>query len=135
MTGGARTGSAHELELVERQPARDEGRTPVLFVHGLGHGAWCWEHWLEGTAEAGHPAYAVSLRGHARSEGRLRTALLGHYVDDVVRTVTPLGRPAVLVGHFDTVDGPAVLRNVARIKDGDRITVGRTSITFRGGRR
>jgi pimeloyl-ACP methyl ester carboxylesterase len=112
MTGGARTGSAHELELVERQPARDEGRTPVLFVHGLGHGAWCWEHWLAGTAEAGHPAYAVSLRGHARSEGRLRTALLGHYVDDVVRTATSLGRPAVLVGH--SMGGLVVQRALAR---------------------
>src|SRR3954453_2898118 len=64
MVGGAGTRTPHELELLERQPARDEGRAPVLFVHGLGHGAWCWEHWLEGTAEAGHPAYAVSLRGH-----------------------------------------------------------------------
>ncbi|WP_327289462.1 class F sortase [Streptomyces sp. NBC_01198] len=33
--------------------------------------------------------------------------------------------PAVLVGHFDTVDGPAVMRNVTKIKQGDRITVTR----------
>jgi pimeloyl-ACP methyl ester carboxylesterase len=106
------TATRHELELIERQPARDEGRAPVLFVHGLGHGAWCWEHWLEGTAEAGHPAYAVSLRGHARSGGRLRTSLLGHYVDDVVRTATSLGRPAVLVGH--SMGGLVVQRALAR---------------------
>jgi pimeloyl-ACP methyl ester carboxylesterase len=112
MTGGAGTGSQHRLELVERQPAHDEGRTPVLFVHGLGHGAWCWEHWLEATAEAGRPAYAVSLRGHAGSEGRLRTSLLGHYVDDVVRTATSLGRPAVLVGH--SMGGLVVQRALAR---------------------
>ncbi|WP_069464976.1 class F sortase [Actinacidiphila rubida] len=31
--------------------------------------------------------------------------------------------PAVLVGHLDTVNGPAVMRNVTRIKPGDRITV------------
>jgi pimeloyl-ACP methyl ester carboxylesterase len=107
-----RTGAQHELELLERQPARDEGRAPVLFVHGLGHGAWCWEHWLDGTAEAGHPAYAVSLRGHAGSAGRLRTSLLGHYVDDVVRTATSLGRPAVLVGH--SMGGLVVQRALAR---------------------
>jgi pimeloyl-ACP methyl ester carboxylesterase len=112
MTGGARTGAQHELELIERQPARDEGRTPILFVHGLGHGAWCWEHWLEGTAEAGHPAYAVSLRGHAGSKGPLRTSLLGHYVDDVVRTAVSLGRPAVLVGH--SMGGLVVQRALAR---------------------
>ncbi|MFF8648566.1 class F sortase [Streptomyces griseoluteus] len=33
--------------------------------------------------------------------------------------------PAVLIGHFDTVDGPAVLRNVARVRPGDTITVDR----------
>ncbi|MFH8936957.1 class F sortase [Streptomyces griseosporeus] len=33
--------------------------------------------------------------------------------------------PAVLIGHFDTVEGPAVLRDVARIHPGDTITVDR----------
>jgi pimeloyl-ACP methyl ester carboxylesterase len=87
------------LEVVERLPDSDAGRPPLLFVHGLGHGSWCWEHWLDGVAAAGYPAYAVSLRGHAGSSGRLGTARLSHYVDDVVRTALGLPRPAVLVGH------------------------------------
>ncbi|MFF4846800.1 class F sortase [Streptomyces sp. NPDC001194] len=33
--------------------------------------------------------------------------------------------PAVLIGHFDTVRGPAVLRDVAKIHPGDEITVSR----------
>jgi hypothetical protein len=33
--------------------------------------------------------------------------------------------PAVLIGHYDTVEGPAVLRNVARVRPGDTITVDR----------
>ncbi|MEU9518303.1 class F sortase [Streptomyces sp. NPDC048224] len=33
--------------------------------------------------------------------------------------------PAVLVGHFDTVNGPAVMRNVGKIEPGDPITVTR----------
>ncbi|MFF4208961.1 class F sortase [Streptomyces sp. NPDC001796] len=33
--------------------------------------------------------------------------------------------PAVLIGHFDTVNGPAVLQNVARVRPGDTITVDR----------
>ncbi|OKI10312.1 class F sortase [Streptomyces sp. CB02923] len=40
--------------------------------------------------------------------------------------------PAVLIGHYDTVDGPAVLRDVGRIGPGDRIYVdradGRTAV-------
>ncbi|MFE5537396.1 class F sortase [Streptomyces sp. NPDC056492] len=33
--------------------------------------------------------------------------------------------PAVLIGHFDTARGPAVLRDVAKIHPGDEITVSR----------
>ncbi|MFI9236265.1 class F sortase [Streptomyces sp. NPDC053079] len=41
--------------------------------------------------------------------------------------------PAVLIGHFDTAKGPAVLKNIARLKVGDPITVGRadgSTVTF-----
>lgn len=42
--------------------------------------------------------------------------------------------PAVLIGHFDTARGPAVLRNVSRVHTGDEITVTRadgTAAVFR----
>nr|WSW44053.1 class F sortase [Streptomyces sp. NBC_01001] len=42
--------------------------------------------------------------------------------------------PAVLIGHFDTARGPAVLRNVSKIRTGDGITVSRadgTTAAFR----
>ena len=108
MTGNTQT----TLEVLDRQPASDDGRVPLLFVHGLGHGAWCWEHWLDAAAEAGRPAYAVSLRGHGGSPGRLRTALLSQYVDDVVRTAEGLPRPPVLVGH--SMGGLVVQQALAR---------------------
>ncbi|WP_371593326.1 class F sortase [Streptomyces virginiae] len=49
--------------------------------------------------------------------------------------VTP-GRtgPAVLIGHFDTARGPAVLKDVSRVRTGDEITVSRadgTTAAFR----
>jgi pimeloyl-ACP methyl ester carboxylesterase len=100
------------LELLDRQPASGGNRVPLLFVHGLGHGAWCREQWLDAAAEAGHPAYAVSLRGHGGSPGRLRTALLSQYVDDVVRTAEGLPRPPVLVGH--SMGGLVVQQALAR---------------------
>lgn len=109
---GPTPGSGASLEVLERQPAVDSGRPPLLFVHGLGHGAWCWEHWLQGAADAGYPAHAVSLRGHGGSPGRLRTALLRQYVDDVVATATALPRPAVLIGH--SMGGLVVQRALAR---------------------
>lgn len=42
--------------------------------------------------------------------------------------------PAVLIGHFDTVRGPAVLRDVSRVRTGDEIKVTRmdgTEAVFR----
>ena len=75
---------------------------PLLFVHGLAHGAWCFaEHWLPAAAEQGFPAYAVSLRGHGGSGGsrHLGRTLMRHYVHDVMQTITELPQPPVLVGH------------------------------------
>lgn len=62
------------LEVRRRTPQGATSRPNLLFAHGLGHGAWCWEHWLPAAAEAGYPAFAVSLRGHGGSEGSLRRA-------------------------------------------------------------
>jgi pimeloyl-ACP methyl ester carboxylesterase len=77
-------------------------KPPILFVHGLAHGAWCWrEHWMPAAAERGFPVYAVSLRGHGDSGGRKRLGrtLLRHYVHDVMQTITELPQKPVLVGH------------------------------------
>jgi pimeloyl-ACP methyl ester carboxylesterase len=98
--------------MIERQPADDDGRPPLLFVHGLGHGAWCWEQWQDAAADAGHPTYAVSLRGHGGSSGRLRTSRLGQYVDDVIEVATALPEPPVLVGH--SMGGLVVQQVLAR---------------------
>ncbi|MFD9811911.1 class F sortase [Streptomyces sp. NPDC059080] len=44
--------------------------------------------------------------------------------------VTPGERgPAVLIGHFDTVEGPAVLRDISRTRPGDTILVDRADGT------
>jgi pimeloyl-ACP methyl ester carboxylesterase len=64
---------------------------PVLFVPGLGHGAWAFgEHWLAHTASRGFPAYAVS----PRERGDFRA-----YAHDVVQVAASLPRQTVLVGH------------------------------------
>jgi pimeloyl-ACP methyl ester carboxylesterase len=72
-------------------PSGGEGLPPVLFVPGLGHGAWAFaEHWLAHTAARGFPAHALSPRGH----GDLRSS-----VHDVVQVAASLPRQVVLVGH------------------------------------
>ena len=114
MSAGAKIRSPKlpRLEVIDRQPAEHTGRNPILFVHGLGHGAWCWENWMELAAEAGYPAYAVSLRGHGGSEGSLKKSHLGSYVNDVIRTASTLPKQAIIVGH--SLGGLVVQRTIAK---------------------
>ncbi|HSN06489.1 MAG TPA: alpha/beta fold hydrolase [Candidatus Angelobacter sp.] len=89
-------------ELRSARPAAPTDRPPLLMVHGLAHGAWCFdEHWVPAAAERGWPSYAVSLRGHGGSGGarRLRRTLTRDYVHDVLQTIAELPEPPVLVGH------------------------------------
>lgn len=83
-------------------PAGHERRTPLLFIHGMLHGAWCWEeHFLDYFAHHGFASHAVNLRGHGRSDGRkrLRWTRISDFVDDVASTVQQMTAPPVLVGH------------------------------------
>ncbi|PWU52500.1 alpha/beta hydrolase, partial [Micromonospora globispora] len=80
-------------------PEVEEGRPPLLFVPGFGHGAWAFaEHWLEHAASRGFPAYALSLRGHGGS-APAPEATLRSYTHDVVQVAASVPRQAVLVGH------------------------------------
>lgn len=91
-----------QLEVVSRLPAGEAKETPVLCVHGMWHGAWCWDdNFLPYLAQHGYVAHALSLRGHCSSEGRerLRRFTLADYVADVAQVAAGLPRPPVLVGH------------------------------------
>jgi pimeloyl-ACP methyl ester carboxylesterase len=92
-----------DREVISRLPDEPvEGRPPLLFVHGLGHGAWCWdEHWLGEAAAQGWAAHAVSLRGHGGSGGRdrIRRWTFRDYVHDVLQAIVDLPAPPVLIGH------------------------------------
>ena len=76
--------------------------TPIVFVHGAWHAAWCWENFLPTFARHGYATHALSLRGHGASEGRegLRWHSAAHdYVADLEQVVETLGQPPILVGH------------------------------------
>ena len=89
------------LEILERSPQGNARATPLLFVHGMWVGAWCWdEYFLPFFAENGYRAVALSLRGHAGSEGRagVRWYSIADYVKDVEQVASQLGAPPVLIG-------------------------------------
>ncbi len=90
------------LEILKENPVSDVRSTPILFVHGMWHAAWCWaEYFLPYFARHGYVSHALSLRGHGSSEGRerLRWTSLAEYVSDVEQVAGQMERPPVLVGH------------------------------------
>ena len=91
-----------KLEIISRHPVESLHKTPLLFIHGMMHGAWCWDvHFLDYFAQHGFVAHAVNLRGHGGSEGRerLRWTRISDFVDDVANTVRQLPVVPVLIGH------------------------------------
>ena len=89
-----------KLETITRVPKQQTHKTPLLFVHGMWHGAWCWdEFFLPFFAEAGWHVTALSLRGHAGSEGRIQGSSIMDYVRDVEQVAKTLPTPPVLIGH------------------------------------
>ena len=90
------------LELIHVAPRIPQSPLKLLFVHGICTGAWVWEHnFLPYFAGLGYDSYAISLRGHGKSEGRakIRRFGLGDFADDVEWAVNRIGGPAVVIGH------------------------------------
>ncbi len=69
----------------------------MVLVHGAWHGAWCWEHVLDGLAARGIPAVAVDLPGHGDDPGPLGD--LHSDAGRVRHVLDNLAPPVVLVGH------------------------------------
>jgi pimeloyl-ACP methyl ester carboxylesterase len=91
-----------KLEVISSHPKHLKHTTPLLFVHGAWHGAWCWENFLPYFADHGYEAHALSLRGHGASEGREGIRWYSgarDYVADVAQVVNGLGKKPVLIGH------------------------------------
>ncbi len=91
-----------KLEVISKQPEERQHDTPILFVHGAWHGAWCWDDgFMDYFAERGWEVHAMSLRGHGNSEGRekLRWHSMADYAADVEQVVSGLPRAPILVGH------------------------------------
>ena len=99
MTLPARSGT---IELIDKGSSSDTHPTPLLFVHGGWHGAWCWdEHFLDFFAGAGYRAIALSVRGHGNSPATkpLSSCSVADYVQDVRSVADGLPTPPVLIGH------------------------------------
>jgi pimeloyl-ACP methyl ester carboxylesterase len=89
------------IERVVYTPREHRFDTPILMVHGMWHGAWCWRPWQELFASAGWESIAFSLPGHAGSHVQrpLRKCTLDYYLAFVRDEVERLPQKPVLMGH------------------------------------
>lgn len=91
----------YSLEVLHKEPVGKKSGKSLLFIHGVGHGAWCWEKYMDFFSKAGYDCYALSLRGHCGSKGHLflNTFTIDDYVEDVYETVREIGGKPIIVGH------------------------------------
>jgi pimeloyl-ACP methyl ester carboxylesterase len=90
------------LEVISIEPEEKRFETPLLFVHGAWHGAWCWgENFLPYFARKGYTVHALSLRGHGRSSGqeRLRWTRAKEFVADIHEVVSQLPTTPIIIAH------------------------------------
>lgn len=95
-----------KLEVITQRPTGTSRLTPILFVHGAWHAAWCWEeHFMPYFAEHQYVVHALSLRGHGGSwqmKSMLQTGI-HDYVMDVSRVANEIeanaGVRPVVIGH------------------------------------
>lgn len=91
-----------KLETITRKPDGKAKEMLLLFVHGKWHGAWCWEeYFLPYFAKHGYDCTALSLRGHAGSQGHegLRWHSIADYVSDVEQVAGQFETPPVIIAH------------------------------------
>lgn len=90
-----------KLEVISQYPETKTHPTPLLFVHGAWHGAWCWQNFLPYFAQRGYEVHAVSFRGHGNSEGRekLRWFSVQDYITDLEQVIRDLDTHPVLIAH------------------------------------
>ncbi|TGK22265.1 alpha/beta fold hydrolase [Leptospira fluminis] len=88
--------------IVRRPTKKSKHKTPLLFVHGAWHGAWCWdEFFLPYFASKGFEVHALDLRGHGQSEGKkgIRFHRISDYVSDLTEVIQAFSVPPILIGH------------------------------------
>lgn len=52
--------------VIKKIPKKPKFKTPILFVHGAWHGAWCWENFIDYFGNNGFSCYELDLPCHGK---------------------------------------------------------------------
>lgn len=74
--------------IVRHQSAKGSPKGSIIFVHGICHGAWCFENFMDFFSKNGYECFALNLRGHGDNPRKdLKGAKLSDYRDDVKKCI------------------------------------------------
>jgi hypothetical protein len=73
----------------------------IVFVHGMCHGAWCWEEqYIPYFEKLGYNCIAFNLPGHeTQGSTKAISYSLGDYVQALRSVVEKLNEPPIIIGH------------------------------------
>jgi len=105
------------IERVLCRPETPTHRTPILFLHGMWHGAWCWRGWQELFAAKGWASTAISLPGHGGSPKTksVRFSTMQDYLAVLEAEIARYPTPPILIGH--SMGGALAQWRLAKVAD------------------
>jgi len=88
--------------MIHRSSAAEKAKGKILFVHGMCHGAWCWDQgFMQFFTKYGYDCYAIDLPGHERA-GRNKSVNqygIEDYIEAVKSCIKQLGEDSIIVAH------------------------------------
>ncbi len=89
------------IERITYTPKERKHVTPILMLHGMWHGAWCWEPWQKYLAEQGWETISFSLPGHGRStlQRPIFLCTLDYYLAFYRDEIKRLPQKPIIMGH------------------------------------
>ncbi len=82
-------------------PEKPKFKSPLVLVHGLWSGSWCWSGWATRFSNLGWECWAINLRGRVEDNPQRTVARLtfDQCVEDLKEVIRAAGPSAVLLGH------------------------------------
>lgn len=88
--------------LTERYPPeKPKFKAPLVLVHGLWTGGWCWRTWATHFCNLGWDCWALNFRGrveHASDKSLSQLGLID-CVDDLIKFISYFPSPPVVIAH------------------------------------
>lgn len=82
-------------------PEKQKFKSPILLVHGLWSGSWCWSGWSTRFSNLGWECWSVNMRErvNGRLGGRASNLTFEQCVENLKDVIRAAGSNSVLVGH------------------------------------